>query len=65
MVFVVMVFAEPEVFIGQIGFFQIHQMLSLQATPTIMPFRKAARSSSRIILRTRQIKRKEQGKIPL
>jgi len=28
MVFVVMVFAEPEVFIDQIGFFQIHQMLS-------------------------------------
>ena len=27
-----------------------------------MPFRKADRPSSRIILRTRQIKRKEQGK---
>ena len=34
----------------------------LAATPTIMPFRKADRSSSRIVLRTCQIKRKEQGK---
>jgi hypothetical protein len=34
----------------------------LTATPTIMPFRKADRSSSRIVLRTRQIKRNEQGK---
>ena len=34
----------------------------LTATPTVMPFMKADRPSSRIILRTRQIKRKEQGK---